>query len=229
MNLQSLFHHQRWRSCKMSVKKNNIAKIIVLVIILGAIAYIIYPVIFSPKNTELPKHASDMSAIKPSAPVEISEHVSPPSLDTTSIETIQMDNSTMKNTGSVTTVMSPLMSGAPALNEKGVDEVFLTFSAKKANAETNKDSKKVGDTTPTAAVPPPKFTSERKILPITGASIGSGEQMVMFGPGSTPGMTQPPAPEPEKTKVVFCADGDCGELTSIGYKKIVAPLKVQRK
>ncbi|MDD5211417.1 MAG: hypothetical protein PHV62_03315 [Sulfuricurvum sp.] len=124
---------------------------------------------------------------------------------------------------------SAFNTGNTELNEKGVDDVFLTFSTKKANAEASgKDAKKSGDSS-VSSMAPPRFTSERKILPITGATIGSGDQMVMFGPGSPTGMTPPPPPEPAKTKVVFCADGDCGELTTQGYKKISTPAKNQYK
>ncbi|MDD4969841.1 MAG: hypothetical protein PHT07_10480 [Paludibacter sp.] len=212
----------------MSSAKKNTGKIILLIGLLIAIGVIVYTNYFATTSSPVTATPSvSAEAARPSAPLDIANHVPPPTIDSNSAETVTMSGPA----SSSVTIMSPsITSSGGVLDDKGLDNVFLTFSAQKNKAEANsKDAKKTPDSS-SVSMAPPRFTSERKILPVTGASIGSGEQMVMFGPGSAnQGMTPPPAPEPVKTKVVFCADGDCGELTTQGYRKIAPLPKAQKK
>lgn len=228
VNLPLLFHHRLWRSYKMSTKKKNTFKVVVLIILIAITGWMVYSNFIKKNTSEEVQGVQPTEPTQPSTPKDLSSHTPPVPLDSNGAETVTIQEPISSDSTNVT-VVSSFNGGALVLDEKAVDDVFLTFSTSKAKAESSgKETKRSGDGS-SVSMAPPRFTSERKILPITGAAIGSGDQMVMFNPGSPTGMTPPPAPEPVKTKVVFCADGDCGELTTQGYKKINAPIKPQYK
>lgn len=168
-------------------------------------------------------------SIQPSAPVEVSDRASPLPIDAS--EELIIGNTPASDR----VVVAPSIMNSTPLTEKGLDDVFIAFSAQKTIAsekEAKKDAKGSGKRTfgdvvdNGPAIAPPRFTSDRRMSAMGSPVPLGANQTSTFNPpmmnGGVPGfgMVAAPAPEPIKTKVIFCADGECDELTTQGTKKL---------
>lgn len=143
-------------------------------------------------------------------------------------------------------VIAPSIMNSGPLNDNNLDDVFIAFSAEKtaaAEKEMKKDAKTgvkrtFGATVDDGpAIAPPRFSADqRRMMPTMGSQVPLGaNQTAVFNPPMmtggipTPGMAAAPAPEPVKTKVIFCADGECDEVTTQGTKKLNPNIKNQQQ
>lgn len=178
--------------------------------------------------------------VQPTAPKETPDRQAPLPID--AAEDLVIANSGEANH----VVMAPSVMNSGPLNDNNLDDVFIAFSAEKAIAtekEMKKDAKTGTKRTFGAAVDdgpaiaPPRFSADqRRMMPTMGSQVPLGaNQTAVFNPPMmtggipAPGMVAAPAPEPVKTKVIFCADGECDEVTTQGTKKLNPNVKNQQQ
>lgn len=229
-------------------KSKNIKMLIIGVAVLIAIVVISSELLKSDGSTtttatdSLPVATTEPNttdAIQPSAPKEISDRQAPLPID--AAEELVIGNAAPADH----VVIAPSVMNSGPLTDKNLDDVFIAFSAEKTAAsekEMKKDARSgakrtFGDTVDNGPViAPPRFTAEQRRMSPMGSQVPLGaNQTAVFNPPMmnggipAPGMIAAPVPEPVKTKVVFCADGECDEVTTQGTKKINPNAKNQQQ